>query len=411
MDPDEGPQSLGFLWEFGDGTSSTAENPTHTYAQPRAYRVKLTASDGADAREDSLLVHVLAPPTPRPAAKSSPLALNPAGTELWVANPDSDSVAVLAVAANSLVKLAEFATGKNPRTLAFSPDGARAFVACQDANELWVTDAATRLVVRKVAVGHRTYGVAVAPGDGRIVVSSESDGTVAVISPELVVEKMIAVAATPRAIVARRAARAGYEPRPHIIGRRFSKHAFRADDRSCWTRRMVWRAEGKHLRRGPRIVATDEVIAISAISHEDGDVHAWTSSDGGATWKESAHINDIPESAREGLHAMAADGKGSVFATCVQRAGVCAAATSLCRHFHRRHLSDRLARRAILLRVMICEMAKPQRQGPISERPGGWRENEKANVRRAGTIHSRIIRIPRAGRPGGASLPSSQGDE
>ncbi len=70
------------------------------------------------------------------------------------------------------------------------------------------------------------------------------------------------------------------------------------------------------------------------------------------------------------------------------------------------------ARRTYILpRVMICEMAKPQRQGPISERSGAWRENEKANVWRAGSIHSRIIRIPRAGRPGGASLPSSQGDE
>ncbi len=153
-----------------------------------------------DAREDSLIVHVLAPPTSLAPAKSSPLALNPAGTELWVANPDSDSVSVLAVTAGSLVKLAEFATGKNPRTLAFSADGARVVVACQDANELWVLDAAARALVRKLAVGHRPYGVAVAPGTGRIVVSNESDGTVAVISPELVIEKMIAVAATPRAL-------------------------------------------------------------------------------------------------------------------------------------------------------------------------------------------------------------------
>jgi len=69
------------------------------------------------------------------------------------------------------------------------------------------------------------------------------------------------------------------------------------------------------MRRGPRIVAADNVVAISAISHDDGNVHAWTSSDGGATWKESAHINDSPKSAREGLHAMTADGKGAVFAT------------------------------------------------------------------------------------------------
>ncbi len=199
VDPDEGPQPLSFLWEFGDGTASTAANPAHVYAEPRAYRVTLTASDGADARQDSIVVHALAPPTALPPAKSSLLALSPSGTELWVANPDSDSVSVLAVTANSLIKLAEFSVGKNPRTVAFSPDGTRVYVACQDANELWVLDVAARTVARKIAVGHRPYGVAVAPTDGRILVSNESDATVAVLSPELVVKKVIPVAATPRA--------------------------------------------------------------------------------------------------------------------------------------------------------------------------------------------------------------------
>ena len=200
VDPDEGPQPLSYLWDFGDGTFSTAGNPAHTYAEPRAYRVTLTASDGADARQDSIVVHVLAPPTALSPSKSSLLALHPAGTELWVANPDSDSVSVLAVTTNSLVKLAEFAVGRNPRTLAFSPDGTRLFVACQDANELWALDAAARTLARKIVVGHRPYGVAVAPTDGRIVVSNEGDATVAVLSPELVVEKVIPVGATPRAV-------------------------------------------------------------------------------------------------------------------------------------------------------------------------------------------------------------------
>jgi hypothetical protein len=69
------------------------------------------------------------------------------------------------------------------------------------------------------------------------------------------------------------------------------------------------------MRRGPRITATDKVVVITAISHEEGDLHAWTSSDGGATWTASANVNDRPKSAREGLHAMAGDGKGNVFVT------------------------------------------------------------------------------------------------
>ena len=32
-----------YLWEFGDGTSSTLENPKHTFIQPGTYKIKLTA--------------------------------------------------------------------------------------------------------------------------------------------------------------------------------------------------------------------------------------------------------------------------------------------------------------------------------------------------------------------------------
>jgi hypothetical protein len=69
------------------------------------------------------------------------------------------------------------------------------------------------------------------------------------------------------------------------------------------------------MRRGPRIIATDKVIAITAISHASGALDSWISTDGGATWKAGAKLNDAPKSAREGLHAMAADGQGNAFAT------------------------------------------------------------------------------------------------
>ncbi len=69
------------------------------------------------------------------------------------------------------------------------------------------------------------------------------------------------------------------------------------------------------MRRGPRIVASDKMLAITAISPADGNLHAWNSKDGGASWKKSANVNDTANAAREGLHAMASDGKGNVFAT------------------------------------------------------------------------------------------------
>lgn len=71
------------------------------------------------------------------------------------------------------------------------------------------------------------------------------------------------------------------------------------------------------MRRGPRIAATKDTVAITAISGEkgggkDGDVFAWVSMDRGLTWKKSAKpLNSVAGSAREAMHGMAggADGK------------------------------------------------------------------------------------------------------
>ncbi len=46
-DPEGGP--LTFAWDFGDGTSSTAPNPSHTYTQPGRYDARLTVSDGTSS--------------------------------------------------------------------------------------------------------------------------------------------------------------------------------------------------------------------------------------------------------------------------------------------------------------------------------------------------------------------------
>jgi len=200
IDPDEGPLPLSFLWEFGDGATSTEASPLHAYTNAGAYRVSLTVSDGTDAAIDTVVVHVLAPPTTTSPARSSLLALNPAETELWVVNPDANSVSVLSVASNTLTKVTEIAVGRQPRTLAFSRDGGRVFVACQDVNELWVLNATARSVAGRITVGHQPYGVAVSPGDGTILVSNQGDGTVSVLSPALVVKTILRVAKTPRAL-------------------------------------------------------------------------------------------------------------------------------------------------------------------------------------------------------------------
>jgi len=74
-------------------------------------------------------------------------------------------------------------------------------------------------------------------------------------------------------------------------------------------------ALGHH--RGPRVAMVPGAVVISAVTGEkpgSGELRAWRSVDGGRTWAPAGVINDTSGAAREGLHAMAADGRGNLFA-------------------------------------------------------------------------------------------------
>jgi len=54
-----------WAWDFGDGTSSTDRNPTHTYSAPGTYHVSLTVTDGSGAQDTKTHdAHAEAPPPP-----------------------------------------------------------------------------------------------------------------------------------------------------------------------------------------------------------------------------------------------------------------------------------------------------------------------------------------------------------
>ncbi len=57
-------------WQFGDGSSSAAQNPTRTYASPGQYTVTLTVGGGGTQSTTSRLVTVVAPTAPLVAAFS-----------------------------------------------------------------------------------------------------------------------------------------------------------------------------------------------------------------------------------------------------------------------------------------------------------------------------------------------------
>jgi glucose/arabinose dehydrogenase/PKD repeat protein len=63
-DPEGRP--ITYLWDFGDGTTSTQANPSHTYTQSGSYTVRLTTSDGTlQSASDPLVITAGAPPVPR----------------------------------------------------------------------------------------------------------------------------------------------------------------------------------------------------------------------------------------------------------------------------------------------------------------------------------------------------------
>ena len=68
-------------------------------------------------------------------------------------------------------------------------------------------------------------------------------------------------------------------------------------------------ALGRH--RGPRVTILPDALLITAVV---GDLTAWRSTDAGKTWIRTGLINDTPGAANEGLHAIAADSKGTLFA-------------------------------------------------------------------------------------------------
>ncbi|MBA2481193.1 MAG: beta-propeller fold lactonase family protein, partial [Planctomycetes bacterium] len=200
IDPDNAPSSMTYAWDLGDGTIAAGIAPTHAYADPGAYTATVTVSDGQSASVGSVTVVVLAPPTAVRPSATSPLALRPGEAELWVANPDSDTVTILSIAAGTLVVAAEVRVGDRPRTLAFARDGSCVWVACQGSGDIWQVDAATRRAQRRVVVGGEPYGICVSPADGTVLVTRLSGDALTVLSPGMVLLADIALPRQPRAI-------------------------------------------------------------------------------------------------------------------------------------------------------------------------------------------------------------------
>jgi hypothetical protein len=86
--------------------------------------------------------------------------------------------------------------------------------------------------------------------------------------------------------------------------------------------------------RGPRIALSGDAIVITAVTGRkpgegqhahglpsDGDLVAWRSVDSGRNWSKGIVINDVAGAPTEGLHALAGDQKGNLFAAWLDKRG------------------------------------------------------------------------------------------
>ena len=67
------------------------------------------------------------------------------------------------------------------------------------------------------------------------------------------------------------------------------------------------------MRRGPRVAVAGKFMTVTAISHAEGNLYSWFSKDEGKSWSAATTVNSVTNSAREGLHALAGDGKSKLF--------------------------------------------------------------------------------------------------
>jgi YVTN family beta-propeller protein len=114
-----------------------------------------------------------------PVGKSSEgFDISPDGREIWVANADKGTVAVIDCGTKTLVTTIA-ANAIKANRLKFTPDGRYALLSAGP--EVVVLDANSRTVVKRIAVGSGSEGVLIEPNGNRAFIAVSPDNTVAVL--------------------------------------------------------------------------------------------------------------------------------------------------------------------------------------------------------------------------------------
>lgn len=110
-------------------------------------------------------------------------AIDPAGRFVWISDESPARPAVTVVDAGAMSVARVLPVGAGPHAMAFSDDGALAFVTARAAGTLYVFDARTLARLGEVKTGRAPVDVAWSAVRGAAFVVDEEDGSVAVVDP------------------------------------------------------------------------------------------------------------------------------------------------------------------------------------------------------------------------------------
>jgi outer membrane autotransporter protein len=187
-----------YVPNFDDGTVSVIDTSTNAVS-PTTIPVGLSAVAAAVRGDESLVyvtnsghtVSVIDTATNTTVA-TIPVGIDPRliavsadGTRAYVANRLSDTVSVINTATNSVTATIAIAPGAQPVGVGVTPDGSRVYVTNFNANTVSVINTATNTVIATIAVGNQPSAVTVTPDGTRAYVSNLNgffNGTVSVIN-------------------------------------------------------------------------------------------------------------------------------------------------------------------------------------------------------------------------------------
>ncbi len=156
-------QNLTYSWNFGDGSGDTPAssnaNATHTYVEPGRYVINVTVADSfGNETVESFTQMVHRPIVAGTPKASSGVAEVPARNEVYIVNPDNNSVTV--VNSVSLNKITEISVGAEPRAVALAPNG-NVWVVNKASSSISVINTESRSVVQTISLdaGAQPHGI------------------------------------------------------------------------------------------------------------------------------------------------------------------------------------------------------------------------------------------------------------